>query len=263
MARSAGAASRSRVPRADQATKSGSARAAWLYTDAIFPDGSSSDADCTKADPGNRWGHRDAVLEDADTSSCELMCPIGAAYSATGYHGSAPDYTESFPAYAGNNADPLIFTWASEVPSLPSCEQAGDTCAWAGQPLPTASGFTNVPSSPGSSSGTDGGSGGTGGKSGGKSAGSTAKTVTITVRDVRRARGDRLTFELYHGAGLASARAVAHHGRRSIRLRVRADPTLDRVSGRLGAGSWRITLSYTAERGYRAHGPASLTVRFG
>lgn len=100
---------------------------AWVYSDGIDAQGNSGDADCTISS-GTCWGHRDALLNDTSALSCELLCAIGAAFSPTGYTGRAPSYTEVFGQ--GNNADPLIFTWADEVPSLPSCELVGDSCPW-------------------------------------------------------------------------------------------------------------------------------------
>jgi hypothetical protein len=128
---------------------------AWVYADGIFPDGRSGDADCTYSNQTDCWEHRDEILEDdadvtaadgqtnVDSYACELSCPIGAAYAPTGSQGAFPAYTELVPN-VGNSNDPLVFSWASEVPSLPACEQQDDTCSWSGQPLATSSGFENV-----------------------------------------------------------------------------------------------------------------------
>jgi hypothetical protein len=110
------------------------AMVAWVYTDGIYPNGSTGDADCTRADPQNCWGHREAVLEDSPFGSCQLECVMGAADSPTGYHGS-PAYTEIFPLFAGNNGDPVVTSWTSELGALPRCERTGDTCSWAHRPL--------------------------------------------------------------------------------------------------------------------------------
>jgi hypothetical protein len=117
---------------------------AWIYSDGIDADGNSGDADCSRSS-GTCWGHRDAILNDSSDLSCQLTCAMGAGFDPTGYNGRLPSYTEVFGA--GNNSDPLIFTWADEVPSLPICEQAGDSCPWSGATA-AASAATKSGSSP-------------------------------------------------------------------------------------------------------------------
>lgn len=106
------------------------AMAMWMYADGIFPDGESGDRDCTTATPGRCWGHRDSVLEDEPAYSCQLVCAMGAAFATT----STPtgSYTEAFGG--GDNTDPLVFSWASELAQLPECERAGDSCSWSAVP---------------------------------------------------------------------------------------------------------------------------------
>jgi hypothetical protein len=116
----------------------------WVYEDGILPDGMSQDADCTQSNQTDCWGHRDSVLGDNIVYACERSCPIGAAYAPNVVEGALPSYAELFP-HVGNSNDPLVFSWASEVPLLPACEQHGNTCSWSGQPLATSSGFENVP----------------------------------------------------------------------------------------------------------------------
>jgi len=125
------------------------AMAGWIYDDGYFPDRTTNNIACTRADPRGCWGHRDAILRDSAATACGHRCAVGAAYSATGFPGSGPgagreSYAEVFGVGAANNPDPLMFRWAAELPQLPKCERTGDTCSWVGRPLVTAAGAVNV-----------------------------------------------------------------------------------------------------------------------
>lgn len=132
---------------------------AWIYDDAFFPDGASNNLACTRSIKWGCWGHRDIELHDSAVFSCESVCAIGAAYSPTGYKAfgsSHPSYAEVFGEDAGDNPDPLVFTWTSELRQLPACERTGDACAWKGRPLLTAKGMLNVRGSRTADGGTQG-----------------------------------------------------------------------------------------------------------
>lgn len=213
---------------------------AWVYTDGIFPNGTTGDGDCSASDPSHCWGHRDAILGDTPEFACELSCPSGAAFSATGYEHVAPSYTEIFSTFFGNDSDPLLFTWASEAGFLPTCERNGDSCSWSGQPLASASGFANLP----------GGSGG-----------SVSRIVKITLGRVRLARASQITFSIRAGAGLKSVSATASGRHRGVvRLRVTRIRGGFALTGRLRRGRWIIRLKYRVSSGERAVGPSQVVI---
>lgn len=76
------------------------------------------------------WGHRRIILHDSGFYACGSSCAMGAAFANSGGNGS---YAEVFEA---GLAPPLAlnFSWSQELPNLPGCEQAGDSCSWSGIP---------------------------------------------------------------------------------------------------------------------------------
>ena len=121
----------------------------WIYDDGYFLDHTTQNIACSRTTPSGCWGHRDAVLHDSAATACGHRCAVGAGYSADGFSASGAgtrheSYAEVFGVEAANNPDPLIFRWAAELPQLPACERAGDSCSWSGRPLQTARGVVNV-----------------------------------------------------------------------------------------------------------------------
>ncbi|MGH2873334.1 MAG: hypothetical protein ACRDL5_12850, partial [Solirubrobacteraceae bacterium] len=121
----------------------------WVYDDALFPDHSSLTLGCSPVSSTGCWGHRDAILRDGADTACDSRCAVGAGYSPTGFYRDGPgrgqeSYAAMFGVGAADNPNPLVFRWTSELPWLPACERAGDSCPWAGQPLVTATGTFNV-----------------------------------------------------------------------------------------------------------------------
>jgi hypothetical protein len=257
---------------------------AWVYTDGIFADGRTGDADCTQSDQTHCWGHRINILADTPAFACENSCPVGAAFSPTGFEGTLVDYTEIFPGFFGDDSDPLLFTWASEVSSLPACEQDGDTCSFSGQPLASSTGFANVPgagATPGSGGSGSGGSGGSGGSPGsggsgsggfpvapGGSSGTTGTTpkpgtptVRITAGAIHVGRGAKIAFLVRGSLGLQGVTATATFAHRRVRLRVRRTGVhAFTVSGTLAPGRWTIRLDYRVLGGEKAAGPLRIVV---
>jgi hypothetical protein len=111
----------------------------WVYDDGLNPNGTSWNLDCLPSDSGGCWGHRDSILHDNELEVCGFSCAMGAAFASNSDGGS---YAEIF--VPGQEPPlPLSFTWSQELPSLPTCEQAGDTCSWSGIPkLPKPSPIT-------------------------------------------------------------------------------------------------------------------------
>jgi hypothetical protein len=213
----------------------------WIYADGLFPDDSSTNGDCSESATSGCWGHRDVLLHDTAATSCEKRCAIGAGYSpdgfiAAGSGSSHESYAEVIGVGGGNNPDPLMFRWSSELQYLPACERAGDTCGWNGRPLVTAKGFLNV--------------------RGGASplvqpwfpvalhwdaSGSGAVSVSVSV-----------------GTSVAGLNVVAVRGGDKVTLSVRKLSTADFVaSGRIAAGHWTVTITYRTAPG---HGPSPSTV---
>ncbi len=117
----------------------------WMYEDGLSSDGFSPNLDCVPPGGGGCWGHRDAVLYDEAWVTCGASCGMGAAFATVS---GRPSYTEVFEP-GQTPPDALNFTWSQELPSLPACEQSGDTCSWSSVPqliavAPAASTATSV-----------------------------------------------------------------------------------------------------------------------
>jgi hypothetical protein len=216
----------------------------WIYDDALFPDGSSSNLDCSASSPAGCWGHRDVLLHDTAATACRSRCAVGAGYSPDGFTadaGSAHEsYAEVFGVDGGNNPDPLMFRWTSELRYLPACEQAGDTCGWKGRPLVTPKGFVNVRGVP---------------------AGELPPIqpwFPVTVRWDTTSRGKVSVSVTVAGASVAGLEASARQGTTEVTLAVKRVSTAKFVaSGRLSAGRWTATIVYRTAPG---HGPSPSTV---
>jgi hypothetical protein len=202
----------------------------WVYDDALFPDHSSLTIGCSLASSTGCWGHRDAILRDGADTACESRCAVGAGYSPTGFANTGSSqghesYAAVFGVGAADNRDPLVFRWTSELPWLPACERAADTCSWAGQPLITASGTFNVrglrqgaslvrPWFPVSTSGVS------------SSNGSVALSISAALR-------------------LSTVTVTATQGARRVALHVsgRAGERFE-ATAKLGSGSWTVSIRY-------------------
>ncbi len=124
----------------------------WMYEDGLFADGFTENLTCSAAHPSSCWQHRDLLLHRGGPGSCGVRCSVGAAFSPAGDRRATGAGTDSYAAVfarggggaarGGGGAE--TFTWAAELPRLPACERAGDTCAWRGRPLATASGLVTV-----------------------------------------------------------------------------------------------------------------------
>lgn len=96
----------------------------WVYDDGLLPNGTSGNGDCTPTS-GDCWSHRKAILTNVAATGCLTPCVMGTGY----YHGpQGTAYTTDFEYQLNPSTDPMIFTWSSELPYLPACERAGDTC---------------------------------------------------------------------------------------------------------------------------------------
>lgn len=118
----------------------------WIYEDGLFRDGTSENLNCSASDPAGCWTHRDVLLQYGH-STCGSHCAVGAAFSPGGYRsGEIAVGTESYAEILGRDgaAQAPSFTWASELPALPSCERHGDTCPWTGSPILAGNGLRLV-----------------------------------------------------------------------------------------------------------------------
>ncbi len=98
---------------------------AWMYDDGP----SSPNLDCpTPTSPGC-WGHRDNILDLFTGYPTDGTLELGVGESATSPGGS-PSWAVAEDV--GPPGQALVFSWASELPALPLCEQTGDTCAGGG-----------------------------------------------------------------------------------------------------------------------------------
>lgn len=96
----------------------------WVYDDGLMPNGTSGNGDCTPTS-GHCWSHRKAILTNIAATGCITPCVMGTAY----YHNAeSTAYTTDFEYQLFPSTDPMVFSWASELPYLPACERHGDTC---------------------------------------------------------------------------------------------------------------------------------------
>jgi hypothetical protein len=216
----------------------------WIYDDALFPDGSSSNIDCSADATAGCWGHRDAVLHDTAASSCGRRCAIGAGYSPDGFAGAGSgsaheSYAEVFGIGGANNPDPLVFRWTSELQYLPACEHAGDSCGWSGRPLVSASGFLNIRGvAPGASA-------------------PVSPWFPVAVHLETNSSGE-ISVSVAVRASVTTVDVTARRGSDDVTLRVRQLSSDNFVaSGRLSAGRWTVTILY---RIASDHGPSPSTI---
>jgi len=195
----------------------------WMYQDGLSRDGTSNNLDCHPSDTSGCWGHRDIVLNAEPFLACQLVCAIGAA-TATASSSSRGGDTEAFPS-AGDNADPLVFTWSSELADLPACERAGDNCSWNGQPIVTSAPLRG-------------------------------KRLAVKVSKIQRSH-DRITFTVRFTQGRGRIRVTGMLGGQTVNLTDvrRTSRVTFRISARLGPGRWKLTISILPARGYRSQRP--------
>lgn len=202
----------------------------WVYDDALFPDGTSRTLGCTQTSSSGCWGHRDVILRDSAATACGRRCAVGAGYSPTGFAGAGPgrgqeSYAAVFGVDAGDNPDPLVFRWAAELPWLPACERAGDSCPWTGQPLITARGTFNVR---------------------GLRQGASLVRPWFPVR-FHGVVGSDGSIAVFFAVGLrlSTISVTAQQGARRVALHVsRRGPERFGASGRLGSGRWTLSIGY-------------------
>lgn len=204
----------------------------WIYEDGRFADGPAENLNCTTATPSGCWQHRDIVLHDGASGMCGNQCAVGAGYSPNGYTGAAAtgsgsdSYAEVFARGAGGSE---TFTWAAELRQLPVCERAGDSCAWAGSPVATASGIETV--HPASKHAV------------------TSTKPWFSTSVVSRIRGAHFRLRIHVGIRLRRVTALAHQRGALIRLHVRRLSRFTyRVTGRLRTGSWTVRIRYWTRR---------------
>jgi len=204
----------------------------WIYEDGFFTDGFAENLNCTAATPSGCWQHRDILLHDSNSSPCGTRCDVGAGYSPNGYGGAASagtgsdSYAEVFAARASGTE---TFSWAAEKPQLPSCEQAGDTCSWAGRPVATTSGIktsgTVLPHTP-------------------------TNTRPWFATSVSSAfSGRALILHIHVGIRLRGVTVLAHQGSALVAMHVRRLSNFTyTAAGRLSAGTWTVRIRYWLPR---------------
>lgn len=201
----------------------------WVYDDALFPDRTSRTLGCVPGSTSGCWGHRDAILRDTAATACERRCAVGAGYSPDGFSGNGASrghesYAAVFGVDAGDNPDPLMFTWASELAQLPACERVGDRCRWAGQPLITAHGTFNV-------------------RGLRQGASLVRPWFPVAMRGVASSDGSvRLSIAV--GLSLSTVAVTATQGARHVALHVSGRGERFEASGRLWSGRWTLGIRY-------------------
>ncbi|MGH2874337.1 MAG: hypothetical protein ACRDL5_17995 [Solirubrobacteraceae bacterium] len=194
----------------------------WMYQDGLSRNGTSNNLDCHPGDRSGCWGHRDIILNTEPFLACQLVCAIGAATAPASSSSPGGD-TEAFPS-AGDNADPLVFTWFSELAHLPACERAGDSCSWNGQPIVTSAPLRG-------------------------------KRLAVKVSKIHRSH-DRITFTVRFTEGRGRIQVTGILGRQTVKLTNirRTSRATFHVTARLRPGRWKLTISIRPARGYRSHG---------
>jgi hypothetical protein len=206
------------------------AMAGWIYDDGYYPDRTTQNIACSRATPSGCWGHRDAILRDTAATACDHRCAVGAAYSASGYRaagsgGGHESYAEVFGIGAGNNPDPLMFRWAAELPELPACERARDSCSWTGRPLVTAGGLVNVRGVPPGTS-------------------LVRPWFSVSIRWSSNSDG-AVSLAIGVGLRLGSVNATATQGTKRVTLAVsRRGSDQFVATGQLASGQWTVTIGY-------------------
>ena len=202
----------------------------WIYDDGYFPDHTTPNIACSRATPSGCWGHRDAILRDTAATACEQRCAVGAGYSPTGFSAAGPgsereSYAEVFGIGAGDNPDPLMFRWATELPQLPACERVRDSCGWAGLPLVTANGAFNVR---------------------GLAPGASLVRPWFAVRfSWTSSSTGAVSLTVAPGLNLASVTVTATQGAKRVTLDVAKRGSGQFVAtGRLTSGQWTMTIDY-------------------
>jgi hypothetical protein len=202
----------------------------WVYDDALFPDHSSRTLGCSPGVTSGCWGHRDAILRDTAATACGHRCAVGTGYSPNGFASTGSgqgheSYAAVFGIDGGDNPDPLMFRWASELRWLPACERAGDSCSWAGQPLVTASGTLDVR---GLRQGTS----------------LVRPWFPVSTSGVASSNGS-VTLSIAVGLSLSSLAVTATQGARRVSLHVSglAGERFE-ATGRLAGGYWTLSIRY-------------------
>ena len=202
----------------------------WIYDDAYFPDHTSQNIACSPVSASGCWGHRDAILRDSAATACEHRCAVGAGYSpdgfsATGLRQGRESYAEVFGVDAGNNPDRLMFRWAAELPQLPTCERAGDSCTWEGRPLITGTGAIKVRGLP-------------------QHASLVAPWFPVHV-SWDASSDTAVSLSMGAGSSLDSVTVVAIQGAKQVALRVRKRASDEFVAtGDLAHGQWTLRIGY-------------------
>jgi hypothetical protein len=99
----------------------------WVYDDGLLPNGTSGNGDCTPTS-GHCWSHRTAILTNIPATGCLTPCVMGTGYYHSSQGSQNTAFTTDFEYQLTPSTDPMMFTWASELPYLPACERGGDTC---------------------------------------------------------------------------------------------------------------------------------------
>jgi hypothetical protein len=205
----------------------------WIYADGVFADGSSQNRGCSASASSGCWSHRDIVLHDTTATACHVRCAVGAAFSANGFGGASrhESYAEIFGIGAGDNRDPLVFTWSSEQKALPTCEQAGDTCSWAEIKVATASGLETA-------------------RTGSSQSGRLDQPSFAVHLSSRIDRSGHVSLVIRAGVRLLGVSVVARFAGHHVALRVRRrSKFIFRATGALTPGRWTVTIRYRRTRG--------------
>lgn len=98
----------------------------WMYDDGWGGPGGTTNVSCSGPGAPGCWGHRRAIL--GRYGGCQ-HCLMGAAWTEDGAGWQPGAWAALFvPGADAPEPTALTFSWASELPDLPTCERNGDTC---------------------------------------------------------------------------------------------------------------------------------------